>query len=713
MSRWSAGLALVAAVALFGAAEVRAGRHALLIGVSSYYQAGLQPPLQGVEQDLELTREVLRERLGFRDQEILTLSLEQTTHTGIERAFVDLARAVAPGDFVYVHYSGHGSLTPDFNDPGSDPERGGMDQTLVGYKARWPTLAPGDLDRFDILDDELSRWLGAVAAKAGLVVFVSDSCHSATNSRGEEAPVARAAPPQDGPEHPRVRDPYPPRPTNLIHIGAAGDDQQAGESKRDDGRSVGRFTWHWVSALRRAGPGATWVQVFEHARAAVERESSSAQTPRITEYRDGLLRLGLSGEPPPLAVTESAGERVAIGAGRLAGVVPGSLYATVGGGLVRIEESAVDRSRGRVESGRVAVGDTLVERERAYQTAPIVVFALPPQAPGDAALVERLRESIGWLPGFAWGPSQARADLVLAVLRPLRVDGVLQYGQGPGKARDSLPRHDPGAAPEVWVLTADEHPIGERLQIPLEPADPGIAALTANLKLHRHRMNLKALAAETEGAPGITLEVVEHRACRDDEPRCGDGSGCRDESQCVFVHSDHSWHRPIAAVPGEGLAGRDLREDAYLSFRFRNTGRAPRRVYLFELNPDGSVYVIYPRDQSDDAGEPLGPGESRDLSARARGPRGHIGERLDAPGGFSLLLVATERAIDPQAVEQGRYEPGRRQDNPLERLLAETVGGGTRSPAALRTGSWGARVFDFTVKPRTVTQGGGGPLRLA
>ncbi|MCP4689915.1 MAG: caspase family protein, partial [Desulfobacterales bacterium] len=107
-------------------------RHALLIGVSDYSDTGL-PSLEGPPNDLSLIRGVLLDRFGFKDDHITVLLNERASHTGVERAFALLAARVQYGDVVYIHYSGHGSCTPDLN---HDEVRTGMDQTWVSHGSR-------------------------------------------------------------------------------------------------------------------------------------------------------------------------------------------------------------------------------------------------------------------------------------------------------------------------------------------------------------------------------------------------------------------------------------------------------------------------------------------------------------------------------------------------------------------------------------------------
>lgn len=68
----------------------------------------------------------------------------------MRHAFAELAERVRPGDFVYIHYSGHGAQTQDLNGDG----RSGKDQTWVTYGARTGKFE-GE-DDHGVLDDEIN-----------------------------------------------------------------------------------------------------------------------------------------------------------------------------------------------------------------------------------------------------------------------------------------------------------------------------------------------------------------------------------------------------------------------------------------------------------------------------------------------------------------------------------------------------------------------------
>lgn len=107
-------LILWLAAALPGAAE--RVNHALLIGVDRYPALDERFWLRGPSNDVALARDFLLNAapVPFRPADVVVLSdgiegAELPTLANILAAFAALQARVAPGDFVYLHFSGHGA----------------------------------------------------------------------------------------------------------------------------------------------------------------------------------------------------------------------------------------------------------------------------------------------------------------------------------------------------------------------------------------------------------------------------------------------------------------------------------------------------------------------------------------------------------------------------------------------------------------------------
>jgi hypothetical protein len=258
-------------------------KYALLIGIEDYGLSGLIS-LQGPGNDIRLIKRVLLDKFQFREKNIITLTNRNTTHTNLERAFARLSQLAKQGDFIYIHYCGHGSQVRDQD---GDEYPGVFDQTWVPYGSRSSRME--GKDRYDITDDELHLWLIPILSKTEDLVLVSDSCYSGSIARGDVLAI-RSVPmdtrdysllsgsylvlqPQEdtwtgtkkGQQTQLSGEVYKKKdPDGGILIGAARDEGIALEASFD-GEIHGLFSWYWGNALLHASPGDTWGKVFKRA----------------------------------------------------------------------------------------------------------------------------------------------------------------------------------------------------------------------------------------------------------------------------------------------------------------------------------------------------------------------------------------------------------------------------------------------------------------
>lgn len=107
------------------------------------------------------------ERYGFDEENITVLidtddSYPQPTGKNIRRALTNLVRSAEEGDFLFVHYSGHGTRLPAETGEGDDT---GYDECIV----------PCDMNL--ITDDDFRDFVDQVP-EGCCITIVSDSCHS-------------------------------------------------------------------------------------------------------------------------------------------------------------------------------------------------------------------------------------------------------------------------------------------------------------------------------------------------------------------------------------------------------------------------------------------------------------------------------------------------------------------------------------------------------
>lgn len=147
-------------------------KRALLIGISRYLPGPVgakrrAQDLAGPGNDVASMRAVLKQRYGYRDEDICELTDHQATRTGIFAALH--AFLIAPtrvGDQLVFFYAGHGSTAPN---PLSTEENK-LDETIVPSDA--------NLGVPDIHDKELAHLFNQALDRGGKLVATFDSCHS-------------------------------------------------------------------------------------------------------------------------------------------------------------------------------------------------------------------------------------------------------------------------------------------------------------------------------------------------------------------------------------------------------------------------------------------------------------------------------------------------------------------------------------------------------
>ncbi len=154
---------------------------ALLIGIGRYDPANGWEELSS-QNDVALMVATLLKR-GVNKANIHTLTDQQATKAGIERALKTLADTIPPDSQLIVLYAGHARQIPD----NSGDESDGYDEAIVPYDAppanrNWP-------DGY-LLDDDLNRYITGIRTRlgtAGRLWLIFDACHSQTLNRGRVA----------------------------------------------------------------------------------------------------------------------------------------------------------------------------------------------------------------------------------------------------------------------------------------------------------------------------------------------------------------------------------------------------------------------------------------------------------------------------------------------------------------------------------------------
>jgi len=162
----------------------KSNKYALIIAVGNYDRAATGWSPISSENDIPLIKTAL-EGQGFDEKNIAILQDKDADKAGIIDAFNKLINNVKEGDYVVVHYSGHGQQISDDNNDEID----GLDEALVSINAPSSYKAGKDYKGEEHFRDEefgeLINELRAKVGKNGQVLVILDSCHSGTGTRGD------------------------------------------------------------------------------------------------------------------------------------------------------------------------------------------------------------------------------------------------------------------------------------------------------------------------------------------------------------------------------------------------------------------------------------------------------------------------------------------------------------------------------------------------
>jgi len=172
---------LLTAVLMSAALPVLAVDRAVIVGVNSYpyLQDG---NLKGARGDALKFRDFVRRELGLKDNQIRLLLDRDATQDNVIKAIIkDLIRGTRPGDRAIFYFAGHGTRIKDFD----GDEKDGKDEIImlsdVGKKGARGILKD---DEFRILFEKIPT---------RRVLLVVDSCHSGTITRSTLSTVEDVA----------------------------------------------------------------------------------------------------------------------------------------------------------------------------------------------------------------------------------------------------------------------------------------------------------------------------------------------------------------------------------------------------------------------------------------------------------------------------------------------------------------------------------------
>jgi hypothetical protein len=342
--------------------------HALLIGVDCYLPNRLPDgsryeSLSGSVRDVERVESFLG---GLKPQRILKLTASRgtdgqpkepreilPTYENIIAAFRELGQGAAPGDQVYIHYSGHGGRTETLF-PEIRGEKG-YDEALVPCDI-------GDPQARYLRGPELADLIQKLVEKQLIVNVVLDCCHSAGMRRSPAKAMRRGLEVIDTTPRPTdslvasredllgllrrqqaaaparrnitLETPWLIAPKGFVLLAACRPQDCAFEYPFENGESQGALTYYLLKELREEGAGRTFKELHERVYAQVY-DQFKYQTPMLAgesdrpffSTRPGLTRATADSSPQGVIVLAVDADRVLLNTGQAQGARKGMRFA--------------------------------------------------------------------------------------------------------------------------------------------------------------------------------------------------------------------------------------------------------------------------------------------------------------------------------------------------------------------------------------------------
>jgi hypothetical protein len=430
--------------------------YALLIGANQYPSLEERWWLKGPANDVQLVATYLTTEapVPFPADHVTVLSdgvagAEAPTLGAIRGAFADLTAEVRPGDFVYLHFSGHGTQAPAKD---ASTELDGLDELFLPVDIGPWSDAVGEVQNA-LVDDEIGALIDGLRAKGANVWAVFDSCHSGTATRAVESAEddvrVRQLPPEalgidvDAVEVSRSVDPRAVEAPfdegegegSFVAFFAAQTNEVTPEKNLPKGKPgrkpQGVFTWTLMEVLAEY-PNATYGQIGQEVLRRYAVKNLAKSTPLFEGDLDQVVFGGEGGARVSQWQAEVTEAGLVIPAGTLHGLSEGAVLAVMGSAadadsdalgyveLTSVETfSSVGRAvekDGKTLPAELPKGVTLRKLDEALDFT--LTVALPPEgsAPADELLaaLDALTEAAG--PRLAFVAPEAEADLRLAVL---------------------------------------------------------------------------------------------------------------------------------------------------------------------------------------------------------------------------------------------------------------------------------------------------------
>lgn len=432
--------------------------YALLIGASQYWNLDEGSWLKGPANDVKLVRTYLTTAapVPFDAANVMVLAdgvdgARMPTLAGIRAAFSELTERVQPGDFIYLHFSGHGSQAPAAK---PETELDGLDELFLPVDiGPWADEAGPVANA--LVDDEIGQMIDALRARGADVWAVFDSCHSGTVTRAapsgnEEVRTRQLAPevlgldPDQGTITRSLEDPraQPEAPFDqkasagkgsFVAFFAAQTNEVTPEKNLPKGKPgrvpQGVFTYALFEVLAEY-PAATYGQIGQEVLRKYATRSLATSTPMFEGDLDRVAFSGTAGKRVAQWAATRDDDGFTIPAGTLHGLSEGEVMALMGSatdetsaalGLVQLANVDTFAATAVAKAGTALpekLPKGLILRKIGTNLDFTLTIALPETGSAPAAALLAAMETLTTEAGarLIFVPAGAEADLRLAVI---------------------------------------------------------------------------------------------------------------------------------------------------------------------------------------------------------------------------------------------------------------------------------------------------------
>ncbi|RTZ17282.1 caspase family protein [Vibrio aquaticus] len=179
-------VALLALWILFSQSAWATTYYAVVVGVSEYPNLDETLSLNGPKYDaVRIENMLLQQGVDKKNIRVLADGVEGAplpTKQNIIDAITEIENQLAKGDFVYLHFSGHGSQQPVQGNEDKSESSDGLDEIFLPRDVQLWSKAKGEVPN-SLTDNEVHILTNRLRNKGADVWSIFDSCHSGTMTR--------------------------------------------------------------------------------------------------------------------------------------------------------------------------------------------------------------------------------------------------------------------------------------------------------------------------------------------------------------------------------------------------------------------------------------------------------------------------------------------------------------------------------------------------